>query len=60
MLLETVKDMCATCEEPYTNSVPIIQSSGSGKSRTVDELAKIVFVIPLNIREEMQGGQLWV
>lgn len=59
MLLETVKDMCATCEEPYTNSVPIIQSSGSGKSRTVDELAKIVFVIPLNIREEMQGEYLY-
>lgn len=29
----------------------IVQSSGSGKSRMVDEVAKHIFTIPFNIRE---------
>lgn len=33
----------------YTNFIPIIQSSGTGKSRAVDELAKQIFTIPLNL-----------
>ena len=30
----------------------MIQSSGSGKSRLVDEVAKKVFAIPFNLREQ--------
>ncbi|KIL67470.1 hypothetical protein M378DRAFT_9260 [Amanita muscaria Koide BX008] len=33
-----------------SNTVSIIQSSGSGKSRMVDNLAHLVFTIPFNIR----------
>ncbi|KAB5590064.1 hypothetical protein CTheo_6486 [Ceratobasidium theobromae] len=33
----------------YANFVPIVQSSGTGKSRVVDELAKQIFTIPLNL-----------
>ncbi|KAB5592224.1 hypothetical protein CTheo_4321 [Ceratobasidium theobromae] len=34
----------------YANFVPIVQSSGTGKSRAADELAKLIFTIPLNLR----------
>jgi hypothetical protein len=37
-------------EGPYSNVVSIIQSSGTGKSRMVDQLARSVFAIPFNIR----------
>jgi hypothetical protein len=30
----------------YANFVPIVQSSGMGKSRLVDETAKLIFTIP--------------
>ena len=43
--------------DSHPNCIPLIQSSGYGKSRLVDELAKLVFTIPLNIRnpEEDEG-----
>ena len=34
----------------YSNSASIIQGTGTGKSRTADEMAKEVFTIPLNVR----------
>ncbi|THU96003.1 hypothetical protein K435DRAFT_110563 [Dendrothele bispora CBS 962.96] len=34
----------------YLNQVALIQSSGSGKSRMVDELAKLMPTIPINLR----------
>ncbi|KAG9080407.1 hypothetical protein FRC06_006625, partial [Ceratobasidium sp. 370] len=37
-------------DKDYANFLPIIQSSGMGKSRTVDELARQVFTLPFNIR----------
>ena len=36
--------------KPYSNSVTITQSSGTGKSRLVDEQGKLVFTIPFNLR----------
>jgi len=36
---------------PYGNMMTIIQSSGTGKSRMVDQLARIVFTLPFNIRD---------
>ncbi|THH19411.1 hypothetical protein EW146_g1744 [Bondarzewia mesenterica] len=33
----------------YSNTVSIIQSAGTGKSRMVDEMAKLVFTIPFNL-----------
>ena len=36
--------------QPYKNTCAIVQSSGTGKSRMVDELAKLVFTLPINIR----------
>ena len=41
----------------YPNCLPVIQSSGYGKSRMMDEMAKLVFTIPFNIRnpKEREG-----
>jgi hypothetical protein len=40
----------------YANYVPIIQSSGTGKSRTADETARLLFTIPFNIRNPSESG----
>jgi len=54
LLLEKIA-VSATSEpefinQPYTNQISIIQSSGTGKSRTVDELAKKLYTFPFNLR----------
>lgn len=40
----------------YAHFCSIVQSSGMGKSRTVDELGKEHFSIPLNLRDEKSTG----
>jgi hypothetical protein len=42
----------------YAHYTAIVQSSGMGKSRTVDELAKHHFVIPLNLRGPNSTGSI--
>ncbi|QRV97714.1 hypothetical protein RhiJN_25733 [Ceratobasidium sp. AG-Ba] len=42
----------------YANFVPIVQSSGTGKSRAVDELAREVFTIPFCFRLENEKGDI--
>jgi len=46
--------------DPYRRSYvkysAIVQSSGMGKSRTVDEMSKSHFVIPVNVRELNSTG----
>ncbi|CAE6444098.1 unnamed protein product, partial [Rhizoctonia solani] len=44
-------------KKPYMKSISVIQSSGMGKSRMVEEAAKTVFTIPANIREPLPEGQ---
>ena len=41
----------------YMTHAAIIQSSGSGKSRMVDEVAKTKFTIPINIRAPIEEGK---
>jgi hypothetical protein len=41
----------------YCLSMTIIQSSGFGKSRTVDELSKLRFGFIFNLRDYLPGGQ---
>jgi hypothetical protein len=43
-------------DAPYANYLPIIQSSGTGKSRTVHELARLVFTIPFNLRGDDESS----
>jgi len=40
----------------YAKYCAIVQSSGMGKSRTVDEMSKFHFVIPVNLREHDSTG----
>jgi hypothetical protein len=42
-------------KKPYSKTVPIIQSSGSGKSRMVDKLAHCVFTLPFNLRLKLDN-----
>jgi hypothetical protein len=39
----------------YARLLPIVQSSGMGKSRLIDELSKKHFVVPINLREGNHG-----
>lgn len=36
----------------FNNTVMIVQSSGTGKSRMVDEAARLVFTLPFNLRSD--------
>ncbi|KAI5118289.1 hypothetical protein M0805_003243 [Coniferiporia weirii] len=47
MILQRDMQFAANPNKPYSTITPIVQSSGMGKSRTVDELAKIIFTIPI-------------
>ncbi|KAF8343858.1 uncharacterized protein EI90DRAFT_3114456 [Cantharellus anzutake] len=40
-------------ERPYNWSISVIQSSGMGKSRMVEEAASSMFTIPINLHEEL-------
>ncbi|KAH7917774.1 hypothetical protein BV22DRAFT_1135131 [Leucogyrophana mollusca] len=42
----------------YSNTVAIIQSSGSGKSRLVREQSNLVFTLPFNLRPDADSKQL--
>jgi hypothetical protein len=50
-------DYLNSCTDPniYARILTIVQSSGMGKSRMVDEFSKEHFVIPLNLRDGNQG-----
>lgn len=39
-------------EFAYMNQVSIVQSSGYGKSRMMDQMATMVFTIPFNLRSD--------
>lgn len=39
----------------YSHFNVILQSSGTGKSRTVDEMAKLVFTLPFNLRADIEN-----
>ncbi|CUA73367.1 hypothetical protein RSOLAG22IIIB_10756 [Rhizoctonia solani] len=41
----------------YNRSISVLQSSGMGKSRMVDEIAESAFTIPANIREKLKEGE---
>jgi hypothetical protein len=45
-----------TNQKVYAHYAAVVQSSGMGKSRTVDELAKEHFTIPLVLREAKSTG----
>ncbi|KIM73021.1 hypothetical protein PILCRDRAFT_734751 [Piloderma croceum F 1598] len=52
-----IKNHYGSNEQVYANYLAIVQSSGMGKSRTVDEMSKRHFVIPMNLREADSTGR---
>ena len=42
----------------YGRFLSIVQSSGTGKSRMIDELSKEHLVVPINLRPENETGEL--
>ena len=60
-LYETLRFYNKTQLTPlYSRAIPLLQSSGTGKSRTLDELSKTVFVIPINLRGKGTEGLRWI
>ncbi|KAF9509680.1 hypothetical protein BS47DRAFT_1365066 [Hydnum rufescens UP504] len=58
LLKNTIDDMMAIHYENTLDcgNTSIIQSSGTGKSRTVHEMANLVFTIPFNLRKAGSTG----
>lgn len=53
---EVVYDMISKMDwKEGGNSAPIIQSSGTGKSRMVHEMASLAFTIPFNLDVRPEG-----
>ncbi|QRV97548.1 G2/mitotic-specific cyclin cdc13 [Ceratobasidium sp. AG-Ba] len=45
-----------SANRPYSWSISVIQSSGTGKSRMMEEAAKTLFTIPINIRPVLDNA----
>lgn len=41
--------------DDYSNTVAMVQSSGTGKSRMADETARFVFTFPFNLRSDQES-----
>jgi hypothetical protein len=58
-LCKAIRDVFSLHNEcRYSSSFSIIQSSGTGKSRLVDEMAKELFTFPICVRDDDPAGQL--
>ncbi|KAF8806794.1 hypothetical protein BYT27DRAFT_7233606 [Phlegmacium glaucopus] len=55
VLYETITSQIQSEPQAYARYQAIVQSSGMGKSRMVDELSKQHLVIPINLRNEGSG-----
>lgn len=52
VLLQTIREeYIARSDQTYGSIITVLQSSGTGKSRTVHEMRNLVFVIPFNVRK---------
>jgi hypothetical protein len=56
VLLQTISNYLAKARTPYTRHAPIVNSSGTGKSRMVDELATQIITVPMCLREAGTQG----
>ena len=53
LLLNNINHMLR--DMPYSNTVTILQSSGTGKSPMVHEQSDLVFTLPFNLRPHIEG-----
>ena len=56
VLLGTVADYLSKDKTPYARSTTIVNSSGTGKSRMVDQLGTEVIVVPMCLRQKKSSG----
>ena len=50
LLFDTIEEIKSDAGTQYSNIASVIQSSGTGKSRMVDEMASLIFTLPFNLR----------
>ena len=60
VLYEVAKEQSQENTVTYARYLAIVQSSGMGKSRTVDELSKEHLLIPINLRMTGTGKYISV
>lgn len=59
LLLESIEDFLNPAREAYSNHTVVVNSSGTGKSRMVDELARTIITIPMCLRSpDTQGTSI--
>ena len=56
VLLETIADLLDRDRSPYARLTNIMNSSGTGKSRMVDELGKKIITVPMRLRSGCTEG----
>ncbi|KAF8523321.1 hypothetical protein BU17DRAFT_43963 [Hysterangium stoloniferum] len=56
--IETLDDTVGDLSLSYSNFVPIVQSSGTGKSWMVDQFVTIVFTLPFDLRSDSDTSGL--
>jgi hypothetical protein len=54
--LDTIADYLSKDSAPYAMFTTIVNSSGTGKSRMVDQLGKDVIVVPMCLRQIKSSG----
>jgi hypothetical protein len=58
-LLMTISSYLDRRRSVYARSTSFVNSSGTGKSRAVDEVAKSVIVVPMCLRESGSRGAVY-
>ena len=56
VLLESIADFLNKERQPYARQTNIMNSSGTGKSRMVDELARRIITVPMSLRSYEDQG----
>ena len=56
LLLQTICTYLTKTKTSYAKCTTIVNSSGMGKSRTVDELSKRIITVPICLRADFTGG----
>jgi hypothetical protein len=58
VLLETIADLLNKKRSPYARLTSIVNSSGTGKSRMVDQLGTKIITVPMCLRSAGTQGIL--
>lgn len=56
VLLKSIADFLNKERQPYARQTNIMNSSGTGKSRMVDELARRIITVPMCLRPNKNQG----